>query len=148
MVIKRSPLRFLGRRAIAVAVTSVAAMAAAPAIADAAVESTDCDADGQWFNTDTWYSAQTSATWFVDLVKLTLEDNDSDENNALYHVRGAANDRTYFSWRSGDNFPGSRTVTVQVDTLAPRVQNIYVQGWMNADQTVDSQCWTPRGYLG
>lgn len=134
-------------RTAAIGAVVAAALASLPGLASAAIKETDCNADGQWFRTDSYYSAQTGSTWHVSEARLILESNNSKKNNALYHVRGANNDRTYFSWQSGDNFPGRTTVRVPVDTLAPRNQAIYVQGWVNADQTVDSKCWTPRGVL-
>jgi hypothetical protein len=136
-----------GRRVAVVAIASAAALTAMPPIASAAVKAADCNADGQWFRTDTFYTAATTAEWHVSNVQLTLENNNSNKNNVLYHVRGEHSNRTYFSWVSGDNFPGKRTVEIKMDTWAPRNDKVYVQGMVNADQTVDSKCWTPRQYL-
>ncbi len=146
MVNTRSPIRSLGRRAVVVAVASIAMAAFAPAIANATVVSDDCNADGQWFRTDTWYSSQSNGYWFIDQVKLTLENNTSNENDVRYWVVRAADGRQFFAYRS-DNFPGRRTVTVQVDTLASRSAAVYVQAWVRADQTIDSECTTPGEYL-
>ena len=137
----------VGRRVAVVAIASAAALTVIPAVASAAIKEADCNADGQWFRTDTFYTAATSGQWHVSQAQLTLESNTSTRNNALYHVRGENSDRTYYAWRSGDNFPGKQTVPIKVDTWVPRNDKVYVQGWVNADQTVDSKCWTPRRYL-
>jgi hypothetical protein len=135
-------------RAIGALLGAAVCLLAIPGAASAATKEVDCNADGEWFRTDSFYAYQSNGTVYVSEARLLLEGNDSNQNNALYHVRGEANNRTYYSYRSGDDFPGTHTIPISVDTTAPRNQRIYVQGYINADQTIDSQCWTPRGYLG